>query len=57
MKGYARLRLIFMILVFFVSLWLVFYGRAKPGYTGLALEVLGMIGLIAELYVYNKQYR
>lgn len=57
MKEYSRIQIIFMILIFMISLWLVFYGRSKPGYFGLALEVIGMIGLIAELYLYNKQYR
>ncbi|MDO4701066.1 MAG: hypothetical protein Q4A47_00420 [Erysipelotrichaceae bacterium] len=44
-------------ILFIVSLWLVFYGQKKIGYFGLGLQVLGIIGLLINLYIYNRQYK
>lgn len=57
MKDISKFQAVLMILIFIISVWLVFWGRSKPGYFGLSMEVVGIIGLIAELYLYNKQYR
>lgn len=53
----SKTKAMIMLIVFFVSIFLVFYGRTKIGYFGLFLQILGIIGLLSELYLYNKQYR
>ncbi len=56
MKGISPVKALIILLVFIVSIILVFVGRAKEGYMGLLLEIIGIVGLILELYIYNKQY-
>lgn len=53
----SKTKAMIMLVIFFVSIFLVFYGRTKIGYFGLFLQILGIIGLLSELYLYNKQYR
>ena len=56
MKGISPVKALIILLVFIVSIILVFVGRAKEGYMGLLLEIIGIVGLILELYIYNKHY-
>ena len=56
MKDISPVKALRILLVFIVSIILVFVGRAKEGYMGLLLEIIGIVGLILELYIYNKQY-
>jgi|GEM_PF-1507880 hypothetical protein len=56
MKDISPVKALIILLVFIVSIILVFVGRAKEGYMGLLLEIIGIVGLILELYIYNKQY-
>lgn len=57
MKDMSRVQILIMIAIFIISIFLVFYGRATTGYVGLFLEIIGIIGLIIELYLYNQQYK
>lgn len=50
-------RIISMIVIFISSVVLVFVGQMHVGYMGLLLEVIGLIGLIVTLYLYNKKYK
>ena len=56
MKDISLVKALIILLVFIVSIILVFVGRAKEGYMGLLLEIIGIVGLVLELYIYNKQY-
>lgn len=43
------------ILVFCV--WLVIFGQSQTGtWSGLGTEILGLCGILALLYIYNKPY-
>ena len=44
-------------IVFVVSFALVCVGQSQIGYTGLAMELVGLIGLLVLLYLYNKKYK
>ncbi|GAB6168896.1 hypothetical protein JCM1393_13560 [Clostridium carnis] len=44
-------------ILFLVSMFLVIKGNSMVGYSGIAIMLLGMAGLIAELYIYNKRYQ
>lgn len=43
--------------VFVISMALVIWGQRHVGPGGLGIMVLGLAGLIALLWFYNKQYR
>lgn len=43
--------------VFVISMALVIWGQRHVGPGGLGIMVLGLAGLIALLWLYNKQYR
>lgn len=43
--------------LFFVSLFLVIKGNSITGYAGLTMMLIGMAGVISELYIYNKKYQ
>lgn len=45
------------VVVFVVSFGLVCYGQSQVGYVGLAMELVGLIGLLVLLYLYNKKYK
>ena len=45
------------ILVFLVSIILVVKGNRVHGYNGLLMMILGLAGLLGELYSYNKKYQ
>ena len=42
---------------YIISLALVFIGQRNVGYTGLAMELIGLVGLLVLLYLYNKKYK
>lgn len=46
-----------MILVFVVCLGLIIYGQKNIGITGLLLELIGLIGLLTLLFIYNRRYK
>lgn len=43
--------------VFIVCFLLIVYGQKNIGYTGLALQVVGLAGLLSLLWGYNKNYQ
>lgn len=45
------------LVVFVVSMVLVIWGQRHVGPGGLGIMVLGLAGLIALLWYYNRQYR
>lgn len=57
MGRFTKEKLLMMLVVFVISLVLVFVGQRNVGYIGLAIETVGVIGLIFLLYYYNKQYK
>ncbi|MDU1404177.1 DUF6903 family protein [Clostridium sp.] len=44
-------------IIFIISLALVIKGRTITNYHGLIMMFLGLIGILSEIYLYNKQYR
>lgn len=44
-------------IVFVVCLALIIIGQRNIGVKGLALELVGLIGLLTLLFVYNHQYK
>ncbi len=47
--------IVFLFLILFI--WLVFKGQATKGYGGLAMILIGLGGILSELYLYNKKYK
>lgn len=45
------------IVAFVVSFALVCIGQSQIGYAGLAMELVGLAGLLVLLYLYNKKYK
>lgn len=43
--------------VFILSMILVIKGRSINGYMGLSVMMVGLIGILSELYLYNKRYQ
>ncbi|MEG0134155.1 MAG: hypothetical protein RR782_08530 [Clostridium sp.] len=44
-------------LVFLISMALILKGRTINDYKGLMIMVVGLVGLLSELYLYNKKYQ
>ena len=44
-------------ILFIVSMALIFYGQRTVGYGYLALEIIGLCGILFVIYCYNKQYK
>lgn len=44
-------------LCFVISFGLVCIGQSNVGYTGLVMELIGLVGLLVLLYLYNKKYK
>lgn len=47
---------IIMAVLFFVFLGMIVIGQKTVGLGNLGLEIAGLAGLLAELYVYNRKY-
>ncbi|EOT41189.1 DUF6903 family protein [Enterococcus dispar] len=47
----------FQVAVFIICFLLIIYGQKNIGYTGLALQLLGLVGLLSLLWRYNKNYQ
>ena len=45
------------VICFIVSFALVFIGQRNVGYQGLAMEMIGLVGLLILLYLYNRKYK
>ena len=52
----GKTKIIIMVVVFIVSMALIFIGQKNVGYTGLATELVGLAGLIGVIYTYKKGY-
>lgn len=48
---------IIMLIVFMVSLALIIIGQKHIGVSGLVQELVGLIGLITILFIYNRRYK
>lgn len=53
----SKSTLIIGIVLFVISVALVFIGQKNIGYTGLGLEIIGLIGILVVLHLYNRQYK
>lgn len=51
------LKNVIMILVFIVCLALIITGQRTVSAEGLIKELIGLVGLLTLLYVYNRQYK
>lgn len=49
-----KLKNIWNTLLFLVSLYLIYYGKKSVGMKNLGIMLLGLIGLVFCLYIYNK---
>ena len=52
-----KLQNLSLILIFIISIILVFVGQKNIGYAGLGAQLLGLAGLISILYTYNKRFK
>lgn len=53
----SKVKSIIMIIVFVVCLALVIIGQRNIGMHGLVMEMVGLVGLLTLLFVYNHQYK
>ena len=51
------IRFVIMLVVFVVCLALVLVGQKNISATGLAMELVGLVGLLTLLFVYNRKYK
>lgn len=52
-----KIQNIIMIVLFVISVIVIFIGQRNVGYAGLGLEILGLFGLISILFTYNRRYK
>lgn len=52
-----KVKSIAMLVVFLICLSMIILGQRNVGYTGLAVEFVGLIGLLIILYIYNKEHK
>lgn len=52
-----KVKSIIMIIVFVVSLALIIIGQRNISAQGLIMELVGLVGLLTLLFVYNHQYK
>lgn len=43
--------------VFILSIILVIKGKSINGYKGLLVMMIGLLGILSELYLYNRKYQ
>ena len=48
---------IIMAILFFVFLGMIIVGQKTVSLGNLGMELLGLAGLLVELYIYNKKYK
>ncbi|WP_416326419.1 DUF6903 family protein [[Eubacterium] hominis] len=51
------LKNIIMAVLFFVFLGMIIIGQKTVSLANLGMELLGLAGLLVELYIYNKKYK
>ena len=47
---------IIMFVIFIISIFLTFIGRKTISYKGLIMMLLGLVGILLVLYLYNQAY-
>ncbi len=52
----GKYRIIIMTTIFLVAMAMVIRGLRLPSYKGVAVMLLGIIGIVADLYLYNRRY-
>ena len=52
----GSLKNIIMVVIFIISVFLTFIGHKIISYKGLAMMLLGLIGILVVLYLYNQTY-
>lgn len=52
----SKIKILIMILVFSLSVFCVIKGQSIKSHFGLLMMLIGLIGLLLELYMYNKKY-
>ena len=57
MSNISKRDALIMLVVFIVSIVLIFVGQRNIGYFGLLLEVIGLSGLIFDLYFFNRHFK
>ncbi|MCH4207697.1 MAG: hypothetical protein LKF79_05635 [Solobacterium sp.] len=57
MKDTTAGELAFRIVLFLVSLILVFIGQRNIGYPGLLMELIGLLGMLMVLNLYNRKFK
>ena len=50
-------RKLIMIIVFIVCLALIIIGQKNISVSGLAMELIGLVGLLTLLFIYNRRYQ
>lgn len=50
-------RNLIMIIVFIVCLALIIIGQKNISASGLAMELIGLVGLLTLLFIYNRRYQ
>lgn len=57
MKDTTAGELAFRIVLFIISVALVFIGQRNVGYAGLTAELIGLAGLLVVLFLYNRKFK
>ena len=52
-----KIKILIMLCVCIFSVFLVIKGQRIEGYFGLSIMLVGILGLLAELHIYNKKYK
>ena len=52
-----KIRTLIMAVVFVVCLALIMIGQKNIGVPGLIMELVGLVGLLTLLFIYNNKYR
>lgn len=52
-----RVKTIVMAVVFVVCLLMIILGQRNVGYQGLFVELIGLVGLLAVLFAYNRDHK
>lgn len=55
--GDSYMKKILNLIIFIISLILVVKGRTITNYYGLMMMFVGLIGILGDIYLYNKQYQ
>lgn len=57
MGRFEKWEIILMTLIFITSITMVIIGQWNVGYSGLLMEIIGVMGLVVDLYLYNRKFR